>query len=269
MEKQVLSFTRDIIVSDSLFKEYDIHYAGNSYLTGIVPEIVQEDISILMRIGISIMIVMLLANLRNLYAVLMIMLVIAISMLNMLGFMGWIYYLTGLKHLHFSLMYTSMPIILLTIANSDGVHLLTHFFRELRKKGKVEDAIISSVDILFMPIFLTSFTTSIAFMTLISSPIKHMMGYGIVITFGILWAWILSVSLLPSLIILKKWNLNDKTISNKSYLEKSTEFISKKLTNKPKQILIFGLFTIFIISFGLWKVTVEVNVIKFSKKIIQ
>ena len=265
--KQVLSFTRDIItVSDSLFKEYDIHYAGNSYLTGIVPEIVQEDISILMRIGISIMIVMLLANLRNLYAVLMIMLVIAISMLNMLGFMGWIYYLTGLKHLHFSLMYTSMPIILLTIANSDGVHLITHFFRELRKKGKVEDAIISSVDILFMPIFLTSFTTSIAFMTLISSPIKHMMGYGIVITFGILWAWILSVSLLPSLIILKKWNLNDKAISNKSYLEKSTEFISKKLTNKPKQILIFGLFTIFIISFGLWKVTIEVNVIKFFKE---
>ena len=55
-------------------------------------------------------------------------------------------------------------------------------------------AAISSVDNLFL--------------SMIFSPIPHMIGYGIVIAFGVLWAWILSTTFLPSLIVLKKWNLD-------------------------------------------------------------
>ena len=263
---EVLLFTNDVLaVTDSLLTDYEIHYAGNSYITGIVPEIIQEDVSSLMAIGIIIMVIMLLANLRNISAVSMVLLIIMMSMVSMLGSMGWIFHLTGIEYFHFSMMNTSMPIVLLTIANSDGVHFVTRFFRESRKKGDIREAVKTSLDALFLPIFLTSFTTSVAFMTLISSPIKHMMGYGVAIAFGILWAWILSVTILPSLILLKKWDLKSAALSQSSYLEKWTERLGQKILMVPKRVLTFGLLLVFLVSFGLWKVKVEVNVIKFFK----
>jgi hypothetical protein len=266
MNNQVDLFTNHILsITDSLLTDYEVHYAGNSYITGVVPKIIKNDVSSLMAIGIIIMVIMLLANLRNISAVAMVLLIIMMSMVSMLGSMGWIFHFTGIEYFHFSMMNTSMPIVLLTIANSDGVHFVTRFFREVRKKGDVREAVTTSLNALFLPIFLTSFTTAVAFMTLISSPIKHMMGYGIAIAFGILWAWILSVTILPSLIILKKWNLKSAALSSSSYLEKWTERLGQKILMVPKRVLTFGLLLVFFVSFGLWKVSVEVNVIKFFK----
>ncbi|MBT6869881.1 MAG: MMPL family transporter [Candidatus Marinimicrobia bacterium] len=263
---EVVLFTNSVLaITDSLLTDYEVHYAGNSYITGVVPEIVQNDVSKLMGIGIIIMVIMLLANLRNVSAVAMVMLIIIMSMVSMLGSMGWIFYLTGIEYFHFSMMNTSMPIILLTIANSDSVHFITRFFREVRKKKDVNEAVTKSLNALFLPIFLTSLTTAVAFMTLISSPIKHMMGYGIAIAFGILWAWILSLTILPSLIVLKKWNLNSAALSQSSYLERWIEKLGQKNLMVPKRVLTFGALLVFIVSFGLWKVNVEVNVIKFFK----
>ena len=266
MNNQVDLFTNHILsITDSLLTDYEVHYAGNSYITGVVPKIIKKDVSSLMAIGLIIMVIMLLANLRNISAVAMVLLIIIMSMVSMLGSMGWIFHLTGIEYFHFSMMNTSMPIVLLTIANSDGVHFITRFFREVRKKGNVREAVSTSLNALFLPIFLTSFTTAVAFMTLVSSPIKHMMGYGIAIAFGILWAWILSVTILPSLIILKKWNLKSPALSRSSYLEKWTERLGQKILMVPKRVLTFGLLLVFFVSFGLWKVSVEVNVIKFFK----
>jgi len=263
---QVTMFTKDVLaVTDSLLTNYQVHYAGNSYITGVVPQIIQKDVTSLMGIGIIIMVIMLLANLRNISAVAMVMLIIMMSMVSMLGSMGWLFHLTGIEYFHFSMMNTSMPIVLLTIANSDGVHFITRFFREVRKKGNVNEAVTTSLNALFLPIFLTSLTTAMAFMTLISSPIKHMMGYGIAIAFGILWAWILSVTILPSIIVLKKWDLNSVALSQTSYLERWIERLGQKILVVPKRVLTFGVLLIFIVSFGLWKVNVEVNVIKFFK----
>ena len=67
----------------------------------------------------------------------------------MLGFMGWVYHFTLLEAFFFTLNNTSMPIVLLTIANSDGVHFVSRFFRELREKINVKKAIKSTMDHLF------------------------------------------------------------------------------------------------------------------------
>ena len=73
-------------------------------------------------------------------------------------------FFTDLFIFNFTMMNTSMPVVLLTIANSDGVHILTRFFREARKKNNVKSAVETTLQSLFLPIFLTSFTTSIAFL---------------------------------------------------------------------------------------------------------
>ena len=100
------------------------------------------------------------------------------SFLAMLRFMGWMRYLTGSAFFFdFTMMNTSMPIILLTIANSDGVHIVSKFFKEFRRSENQDIIITTTMDSLTQPIFLTSITTSIAFLTLLSSPLDYMIGY--------------------------------------------------------------------------------------------
>ena len=98
-------------------------------------------------------------NLKNFQSVFLILTIISLSLLSMLGFMGWVYYFTASPDFYFTLNNTSMPIILLTIANSDGVHIISRFFKELRILKTTEKAVHSTMENLFKPISLTSITT--------------------------------------------------------------------------------------------------------------
>ena len=246
--------------------DYEIHFAGQPYLAGETPSLIKTDVSTLMIIGIIIMFIILFLNLRSVYAVFIILITIIGSFLAMLGFMGWMRYLTSSNYFDFTMMNTSMPIILLTIANSDGVHIVSRFFRELRKIKNKEDAIKITMESLTQPIFLTSITTSAAFITMISSPLEYMIGYSFGIAFGVMWALVLSCTLLPSLIILKNWSLKSRAISNESTLEKIASLIGKIVVQKPKEVLTAGLLIVGISIIGIWFVNVEVNVIKFYKQ---
>ena len=253
-------------LADKYLGDYDIHFAGQPYLAGETPNLIKKDVSSLMAIGIIIMFIILFLNLRSFYAVFIILLTIISSFLVMLGSMGWMRLITGSNYFDFTMMNTSMPIILLTIANSDGVHIVSKFFKELRKTKDRDKAIFITMDCLMQPIFLTSITTSAAFMTMISSPLEYMVGYSVGLSFGVMWALFLSCTMLPSLISLKNWSLNSKAISKESILEKLTNYIANVVIHKPKKVLFGGVLIICVSAIGIWLVNVEVNVIKFYKK---
>ena len=261
----------DIVVqvkelADNWLGDYDIHFAGQPYLAGETPGLIKKDVSTLMAIGIIIMFIILFLNLRSIYAVFIILMTIICSFLAMLGFMGWMRYLTGSSYFDFTMMNTSMPIILLTIANSDGVHIVSRFFRELRSSQDSNRALKITMETLTQPIFLTSLTTSAAFITMISSPLEYMLGYSFGIAFGVMWALFLSCTMLPSLISLKHWALNSKAIENESLLEQFTAYLGQLVISKPRIVLFGGLFVVFTSMIGIWFINVEVNVIKFYKQ---
>ena len=253
-------------LADQHLGDYDIHFAGQPYLAGETPGLIKKDVSTLMLIGIIIMFIILFLNLRSLYAVLIIILTILCSFLAMLGFMGWMRYLTGSNYFDFTMMNTSMPIILLTIANSDGVHIVSRFFRELRISKDKKTALQLTMSSLTQPIFLTSITTSAAFITMIYSPLEYMIGYSLGIAFGVMWALFLSCTMLPSLISIKNWGLNSRAIANENLLERFTAFLGQFVVSKPHIVLFGGLFVVFGSMIGIWFVNVEVNVIKFYKQ---
>ena len=259
-------FRNDVVkISDSVLRDHEIHYGGTAYVTGSVPQLIREDVQSLIKIGLMIMLVMLLVNLRSFQAVWMVMVVILFSLIAMMGFMGWAYKVTGSDRFLFALLNTSMPIILLTIANSDGVHVVTKFFREFRRLGNVPNAIEASMRSLLVPIFLTSITTIAAFLTMITSPLEPLIGYGICISVGITWAWILSSLMLPAIINLRQWNQSSRFIVQTSILEKLVSVIGRVIIDYPRSVFCTGLGLVVIGLFGLQKVNVDVNVASFFK----
>ncbi len=259
-------FRNDIVaLGDSILANYEIHYGGTAYVTGSIPQMIRDDVQSLIKIGLVIMIIILLVNLRSLPAVGMVMTVIVFSLVAMIGFMGWAFRFTGSEKFLFALLNTSMPIILLTIANSDGVHVMTKFFREIRMKKDVEKAIVASMDALLAPIFLTSITTIAAFLTMSTSPLEPLVGYGVCISIGIAWAWLLSSFVLPALISLKTWDLNSKEIISLSIFEKLIGKIGSIIVGYPKAIFLSGVLLVTIGFTGLHKVIVDVNISSFFK----
>ena len=105
---------------------------------------IKNDISKLLGVGLVLMSLILLVNIRDLFAVGMIFSVIIQSLIVMAGLMGWVVYLTGSENFYFTIINSSMPIILLKIANSDGVHVVTKFFKEMRGSGNTKKSIAKS-----------------------------------------------------------------------------------------------------------------------------
>ena len=238
---------------------YEFFYGGQAYVTGAVPEMVQKEVQVLLLCGLIIMGIILFINLRNIKAVLLILFTIFLSLGAMFGFMGWVYHLTGYKQFYFTMMNTSMPIVMLTIANSDGVHVLSRFFKEFRKSKNKKIAIENAMNNLFLPIFLTSITTSAAFLMLLFSPITSLIGYGFTIAFGIMWAWLLSNTMLPASIILLSWDANSKAISKPSYIEKTMIIFGNLVTESPKKVLSAGIFITVFAVIGIFLINVEVQ----------
>ena len=260
------TFRNDIVTAaEAILNNYQIHFGGTAYITGSVPQLIREDVQSLIKAGILIMVVILLLNLRSLPGVIMVLMVIGFSLVSMMGFMGWIYSITGSDRFLFALLNTSMPIILLTIANSDGVHVVTKFFREMRVTKDVNTAVATTMDSLLTPIFLTSITTIAAFLTMISSPLEPLVGYGICISVGIGWAWFLSSLMLPAVISLKKWDHESRAIAQASVFEVLIGRLGEVVLKYPKYVFSTGLFLVFFGLAGLYKITVDVNVASFFK----
>ena len=262
-----LNLFRDelVTIADPILAGYEVHYGGQAYVTGTMPAMIRDDVQDLMKVGILIMVMVLLLNLRSVPGVAMVLMVIGLSLFAMIGAMGWIYQLTGSDRFLFTLANTSMPIILLTIANSDGVHVVSKFFRELRAKHEVRLALSSTMDSLLVPIFLTTVTTIAAFATMTLSPLEPLFGYGITIGIGIAWAWFLSSFMLPAVISLKKWNLKSKAITELSIFEKVINKLGKIVLTHPKYVFSAGAIIVLIGLFGISKVVVDVNMSKFFK----
>tara|TARA_Y100000590_G_scaffold470512_1_gene665886 strand:- start:2520 stop:4838 length:2319 start_codon:yes stop_codon:yes gene_type:complete len=246
-------------------KILEYSYGGQSYVTGSVPSLVASEVKTLVLYGLILMSLVLIINIKNIPAVMLILTIITLSLGSMLGFMGWIYKFTLSESFYFTLNHVSMPIILLTIANSDGVHVISRFFKELRKLKRIKLAITKAMNHLFLPISLTSITTALAFLSLIFSPLTGMNGYGITLAFGICWAWILSLTMLPALISLIKWNPNSKSITKPGLMEKTVVKFGNIVTKYPKKIMSIALSFIAISILGLTLIKVEVNYIKFFR----
>ena len=92
------------------------------------------------------------------------------------------------------------------------------------------------------------------------------MGYGICLSAGILYAFILSLTFLPAAMSLKKWNLNSNAISQNGHLENIIAKFGKLVISKPKLIFVVGMIIMFVGTAGLSALKVDVNIANFFKE---
>tara|TARA_B100000886_G_C20413336_1_gene488091 strand:- start:758 stop:2041 length:1284 start_codon:yes stop_codon:yes gene_type:complete len=101
---------------------------------------------------------------------------------------------------------------------------------------------------------------------MITAPLEPLIGYGLCMAVGILWAWLISSFMLPAIIVLLRWDQNSEAISQPGYLEKFLNNIAVVIIKYPKQVFSYGTLTMLVGAFGLSKIDVDVNVSSFFEE---
>jgi predicted RND superfamily exporter protein len=93
------------------------------------------------------------------------------------------------------------PTMILTLAIADAIHILATFFQQMQQGKSKAVAMTESLRINHQPVFLTSFTTVIGFLSLNFSDSPPFRDLGNIVAIGVVAAWIFSIWLLPALIM--------------------------------------------------------------------
>ncbi|MBL26366.1 MAG: RND transporter [Rhodospirillaceae bacterium] len=168
------------------------------YLTGGImvnmaySEAPEQDIQNLFPIMIGLMVLILIVALRSILSVLAILAVVLMSVIAALGLSGWAGVVMNAGTM-------GAPMIILTLSIANCVHVLVTMLQEMRKGTEKRAAIVESLRVNMTPIFITSVTTAIGFLTMNFSDAPPFRLLGNIVATGMIAAMVFSMTFLPAL----------------------------------------------------------------------
>lgn len=200
--------------------EVDIYITGFAMLNNAFMEISQAEMGKLMPIMFGAMILIMIFSLRSVSGTIATMMVIGFSAMIAMGMAG--FFKVGLTPPS-----AQAPTIIMTLAIADSIHILVTMLREMRHGASKYDAIVESIRVNFMPIFWTSISTVIGFLSLNFSDVPPFHHLGNMTAVGVTAAFVFSVTFLPAFVAILPIRAKLKTDDEKSspLLERLADFV--------------------------------------------
>ncbi|MBL7943564.1 MAG: MMPL family transporter [Flavobacteriales bacterium] len=171
------------------------HIIGRSLGQRIYVDMMVDEMMVFVLLSALLTIAFLIIAFRNFWHVVLPTLVVIFSILWTLGIMK----LIGKD---IDIMLTVLPTIIFIIGMSDSVHILSGFLDELRAGKPKTEAIRLAMKKAGLATFLTAFTSSIGFVTLVFNSIKPISDFGIYTSVGVMLAFVLTYLMLPATLFL-------------------------------------------------------------------
>jgi predicted RND superfamily exporter protein len=217
---------------ESQYPDLTVALTGVSMLNNAFAESGQIDAGTLIPAMYVLLMIVTLLVLRSFIGMAVTFALIVMSTVSAMGIAG---------HFHVMLDPISLtaPIVIMTLAVADSIHILVTMLNQMRRgKGKLE-ALRESMRINFLAVGITSITTMIGFLSLNYSDSPPFNYLGNITAVGILMAWIYSVTFLPAvlrLIPVKVRVSEDGQTRGDVLYDKLSTFI----TRKYRAILLVG-----------------------------
>jgi hypothetical protein len=171
----------------------DVLLSGTSMLNNAFSEASVADYKLLVPLMFLIIVATTAMAVRSIAATASVLLVIVLSCLIAMGWAGF----SGIRLAGPS---PSAPIVILTLAIADSIHILLSTRIAMRAGFTKRAAIIEALRTNFLAVFITSLTTIVGFLTLNFSDSPPFRDLGNITAVGVAAAWLLSITLLPALI---------------------------------------------------------------------
>ncbi|MDE1045723.1 MAG: MMPL family transporter [Nitrospinaceae bacterium] len=216
---EVVAFAREI--RDQIQEKYP---KINIYLTGVLlmdnafNEAGEGDMKSLVPLMYGIVLVIIAFSIRTFWGTLATTLIMGFSILTGMGLAGW----SGILLTPIS---ANAPTIILTLAVADSIHILVTLFYEMRHGKPKYDAIRESLRVNHQPVFITSVTTAIGFLSLNFSDSPPFRDLGNIVAMGVMSAYIYSVFFLPAIMAVLPLRVKVVSSSNNGLIDKLSDWV--------------------------------------------
>ena len=173
------------------YSNIDYHITGELALNRAMKDAMDEEFGLLGPIALGTMLLVAILLLRSIWGTVSIILMIVAVLLSAMGFIGW----SGLKFYGES---AAALFVLMAVTVAHSVHVIEAMLSGLRQGMDRKRAAIHSLRLNTWPVFLTSVTTAIGFLSLNFSDMPPFQVMGNMVAFGSLCAFVFSVTLLPT-----------------------------------------------------------------------
>lgn len=237
---EVAQFAREAAAQlEARYPNHRIYTTGLAMMNNAFGESSQNDMATLVPMMFLTIIVVLGILLRSFSATISSVVMILFTIMFAMGLMGWL----GWKLTPPS---ASAPTIMMTMAVADTVHLLVTFLHNLRKGMVKSDAMADSLRINLQPIFITSITTAIGFLSMNFSDVPPFHDLGNIVAMGVLFAFVLSVSTLPAMMMVMPLRVKAQAEQHNGAM---AIFASAVIQHRKTLLLVMGVLALSLIAF--------------------
>tara|TARA_B100001250_G_C19806888_1_gene793750 strand:- start:28 stop:2340 length:2313 start_codon:yes stop_codon:yes gene_type:complete len=205
------------------------------YHTGVIPINYsfategQKDMTTLIPAMLLLIVVLLALMLRSPLAMLATVTILVMTIMATMGLGGWLGFFLSTGTIN-------VPIVVLTIAVADCVHIVASMQYAQRQGQTRREAVAYSLRLNWMPIFITSATTAVGFLTLMMSESPVFVDFGVLSAIGVMLAYLLSVTLFPALLVVLPIGQGKAGRQQSALMDGLANFVIRR----QKPLLIFG-----------------------------
>ncbi|MDH4035596.1 MAG: efflux RND transporter permease subunit, partial [candidate division Zixibacteria bacterium] len=238
------------------------HSGIDFYLTGSVMsdnafgEASMKDMSTLLPLMFLVLALVAGLALRSVTGTVNTLIIIMMSMATGMGLAGWF----GLE---INAASSNAPTIIMGLAVADSIHILTTIVQQMRRGRSKSEAVAESLRINLLPVFLTSVTTAIGFLTMNFSDAPPFRDLGNIVAMGVMGALVYSVLFLPALTAVLPMRVKTKSTEyGRSMLDKVADLVIDK-----RRVVFFSMITVsMVLALGVTRIDLQDDWMKYFDK---
>jgi uncharacterized protein len=215
----IVGHARRIIADfEAAHPDIDVYLTGMVVMDNAFFESAMHDSTFLVPLSFALMLIIIAVLVGGVFGTVSTLFVIVASIICALGAAGYLGYpLTSVT--------TSAPIIILTVAVANSVHLLATFLHNLRQGAGCSEAMEESLRVNLQPVFLASTTTAIGFLTMNFSEVPPFNHLGNMVAMGVFASFVLTVTFLPAFMTLVPVRARGRNADDASGMLRFADFV--------------------------------------------
>ncbi|MDA3896241.1 MAG: efflux RND transporter permease subunit [Desulfobacteraceae bacterium] len=226
----------------------------------------QQDLSRLIPLVMLVVVIIFFINFKSIRGVILPFVTLSMASLWILGLMGHL----GAK---ITTVGTSIPVLMIAVGSSYAIHILNQYYADynlITKEGKT-DGLQHAMGHISMTVFLTGLTTFVAFMTLATHEISAISEWGLFSAIGIMFAVLISSSVIPAALILMPHKPGGARFSNRKgvnspVIDRIIRLMSIGALYHYKKVLAVVLILLVVSFIGLFKIQVDTELLRNFKE---
>ena len=228
------------------YTSLDYHVTGELALNRAMKDAMDEEFGLLGPIALGTMLIVAILLLRSIWGTVSIILMIVAVLLSAMGFIGW----SGLKFYGES---AAALFVLMAVTVAHSVHVIEAMLAGLRQGMDRRQAAIHSLQFNAWPVFLTSLTTAIGFLSLNFSDMPPFQIMGNMVAFGSLCAFVYSVTLLPAFLSILPMRVRPAPAGRLDIFDRFGRFVVSR------RMILLGSFAVLVVALALGITRIELN----------